>query len=536
MSDQNNGKFGIAGLVLDLAAGRLMDGAADVALRPKSFALLAYLVRKSGQVISKDELMTAVWPDVTVTDYSLTQCVRDVRRSMGQDGKGALRTVAGRGYMLSGVVVLPASPSFSEVARTVALPVAQAAVEGSAATDLRPALRSDGIAIAPFVILTSANPGDALLLDGLVHDVISRLARLRSFHVIARGSTFALRHLASDPVAMGRALGVAYVVTGTATITSHRVQIQVDLVDAVTGGIVRTDEFIEDPVRYQTLLVSLTDHLVQSIPREVTASERNRSLLMADHSLNAWQAYQRGVFHMLQFTSDQSRQARSYFERSIQLDPGFARAFAGLSYCHFLEAFLLPVDQRGAETDRALRAAGRAMHLDEDNPASNWDYGRALWLNGDVDGGTSQLRRAVDLSPGFAMGHQSLAFVLGQSGAPLEACSWALSAEDLSPFDPFLCAIYGSRAMALMRLGLAEEAAHWGTRAAQQYNVHKHILAISALASAYAGRNDDALKHMSRVRQLDGNYDLSRFLGAFSGLSADASALVRKVGPQIGLI
>ena len=538
MNGQLNSRFRFAGFTLDLTAGRFFAGGEDVTLRPKSFALLSYLVRNAGRVVSKDELMTVLWPDVTVTEDSLTQCVRDVRRALGRDGKAILRTLARRGYMLA-VEVMDigdlAFPSRSVPAAPVALIAAGALGVGSGPPEPRSAMRSDGVAVLPFIITSSARPEDAHLLDGLVHDVISRLARLRSFHVIARGSTFALRHLAADPVAAGRALGVAYVVVGAATVIAEKVRLQVDLVDARTGRIVRTDDFIEDRVRYRDLLFSLTDHLVQSIQREITASERNRSLLVPDHSLDAWQAYHRGLFHMLQFTSDQSLRARSYFERSIQLDPGFARAFAGLSYCHFIEAFLRPVDQRGAEMDLAIRTAGRAMQLDEENPASRWAYGRALWLNGDEDGGISQLRTAVQLSPSFAMGHQTLAFMVSQSGSPEEAHSWTMSAEELSPFDPFLCAIYGSRAMALIRLGNAEEAAVWGTKAAQQSNVHKHILGVAALASALAGREADARSQMARILQLDAGYNLSQFLGAFSGLSEDATALVRIVGPQIGL-
>lgn len=77
-----NERYLFAGFMLDLVAGRFFADGVEVQLRPKCFALLSHLVRNAGRVVSKDELMTVVWPDVTVTEDSLTQCVRDVRRAL----------------------------------------------------------------------------------------------------------------------------------------------------------------------------------------------------------------------------------------------------------------------------------------------------------------------------------------------------------------------------------------------------------------------------------------------------------------------
>lgn len=263
--------------------------------------------------------------------------------------------------------------------------------------------------------------------------------------------------------------------------------------------------------------------------------EPNRSLLVPLPSLDSWQAYHRGLFHMLQFEDSELQRAEGFFQLSIDRDPGFSRAHSAMSYCHFLEAFLRPVDQRGDKVDMALRSSSRAMQLDDQSPASRWAYGRALWLGGDHAGGIREMRTLVEISPSFAMGYQSLSFFLFQSGAPADTIDCAEKAESLSPFDPFLCAIYGARAMALWRQGDLERAADFAIRAARQHNAHKHILAISVMILTVAGRTDQADRCMRRVRRLDPQYSLGAFKDAFSGLSDDALFRIHQVAPRIGL-
>jgi DNA-binding winged helix-turn-helix (wHTH) protein/TolB-like protein len=119
MNGVANERYLFSGLTLDLDSGRLFSGGEEIALRPKSFALLAYMVRNAGRVISKDELMSELWPDVTVTEDSLTQCISDVRRALGSQGAGTLRTVPRRGYLLD-------TPIAAAVGRPVTTPDARA--------------------------------------------------------------------------------------------------------------------------------------------------------------------------------------------------------------------------------------------------------------------------------------------------------------------------------------------------------------------------------------------------------------------------
>ena len=149
---------------------------------------------------------------------------------------------------------------------------------------------------------------------------------------------------------------------------------------------------------------------------------------------------------------------------------------------------------------------------DDRDPAAHWAMGRALWLRGRHDESVAELERAVDLSPNFALGHYTLAFVHSQAGDPLAAIAAADHSRRLSPFDPLLFGMLGARAMALVRLGRFEEAAEWAVKAAARPNAHPHILAIAAYTLALAGSLDEARANAAALRRKVPRYGVEDFL------------------------
>jgi tetratricopeptide (TPR) repeat protein len=172
--------------------------------------------------------------------------------------------------------------------------------------------------------------------------------------------------------------------------------------------------------------------------------------------------------------------------------------------------------------------------VDDRDPAAHWAMGRAFWLRGQHDQSVNELERTIDLSPNFAMGHYTLAFVHSQAGDPDIAISSSDHSRDLSPFDPLLFGMLGSRAMALVRLGRFEEAAGWGIKAAARPNAHPHILAIAAYSLALAGSLDEARAHAAAIRRKLPRYGIADFLGAFR-FDPDGAALFRKGAKRIGM-
>jgi TolB-like protein/DNA-binding SARP family transcriptional activator len=404
-----------------------------------------------------------------------------------------------------------------------------------------PSTRADGapdsqqrrasIIVMPFAAATST---DADIANGLSHDVTFGLAKLRSLMVIARGTAVVVQSRAPSAQQAGSLLGVDYVASGGVRRWAGRMRIAVELAAAASGAIVWADEFSVPDQQTLELLGSITHRIVSALDNEVHLAERNRALLMPPDSLDAWQTYHRGLWHMYRFTSGDNNAAQALFARAVALDPTFSRAHAALSFTHFQNAFLLKAGDRGIEIDRAYHSASRALLADSLDPSAHWAMGRALWLRGDDDAAFSALDQSVALSPNFALGHYTLAFVHSQSGDPSAAIAAADVSQRLSPFDPLLFAIHASRVLGLLRLGQTDAAADYGRQVAGQPNAHVHARAVGAIALAAADRMPEALVQLALVRQERPRYDMHEFLAAFR-LAEDLEAICRQAGTRIGI-
>lgn len=371
------------------------------------------------------------------------------------------------------------------------------------------------------------------LADGLTHDIITRLAKLRDFFVIARGSVFALAEKDIAPEDAGRRLNVDYVATGSVRSLAGRVIVSVELVEVRTARIVWAETFEHRPDEIFVVIEDIGNNIVSSIAAEIATVERNRAMLKAPNSLNAWEAYHRGLWHMYRFTRQENELAQQFFNDALKLDPTFARAYAGLSFTHWQNAFQRWGD-RDRETGLAFETAGQSLLVDDRNPAAHWAMGRALWLRGEQDGSLLELSKAVDLSPNFALGHYALSFVHSQSGDPRLAIGSSDHSRHLSPFDPLLFGMMGARAMAHARLGEYNEAAEWALKAAARPNAHVIILAIAAHCLALAGRPDEARSYAAKIRNTWPDYRADDFIATFR-FDKDGEAMFRNGAKLIGL-
>ncbi|CAG1008964.1 hypothetical protein BURK1_03598 [Burkholderiales bacterium] len=393
--------------------------------------------------------------------------------------------------------------------------------------------RRASLAVMPFVDSDGSTGARGGAADALAHDVITRLAKLRSLFVIAQGTVFALHERRVGPEEAGRMLDVDYVASGTVRRQGKRLTVSVELTETRTARIAWTEVFDHSSDDAFVVLDEIGNRIVASIASEIEAIERNRAILKPPNSLDAWEAHHRGLWHMYRFNRTDNELARHFFETAVQLDPTFARAYAGLSFTHFQNAFQ-GWAERAPEIDRAYGAAGQSLMADDRDPAAHWAMGRALWLRGRHDQSVVELEQAIDLSPNFALGHYTLAFVNSQAGDPRAAISSSDHSRHLSPFDPLLFGMLGSRAMALVRLGQFDEAAQWAVKAAARPNAHPHILAIAAFSLALAGSLDEARTHATAIRRTLPRYGVSDFLGAFQ-FDPHGAALFRAGARRVGM-
>lgn len=394
--------------------------------------------------------------------------------------------------------------------------------------------RRASIAVMPFVERTaeaSIAPGGPA--GGLAHDLITRLAKLRSLFVIAQGTVFALSERHVGPEEAGRMLNVDYVVSGSLQRRGDRLTVTVELAETRSARVVWAEVFDQKSDDAFLVLGEIGDRIVASIANEIEMIERNRAMLKPPSSLDAWEAYHRGLWHMYRFNKADNERAQQFFQTAVHLDPTFSRAYGGLSFTHFQNAFQ-GWTRREPEVERAFDAAGQSLMADDRDPGAHWAMGRALWLRGHQDQSLVELEQAIDLSPNFALGHYTLAFVHSQGGDPRAAVRFSDHSRHLSPFDPLLFGMLGARAMALVRLKQFDEAAEWGLKAAARPNAHAHILAIAAYCLALAGRLEEARAQMAAIRKRLPGYRVDDFLTAMQ-FAPESAELFRQGARRIGL-
>ncbi len=406
-----------------------------------------------------------------------------------------------------------------------------AATEAPRPVDATPATRRPGsVVVLPFLETT---PESSAIARGLTDDLIERLARLRVLFVIARGTAYALGGRSHDVREVGRLLDVAWAVSGAVRREGERVTLQVELAATRDAGILWAERAEARLDGTHGPIDAMVDRVVAAVAQQIERAESRRAVLKAPGTLDGWEAYHRGLWHMYRFTGADNARAERCFRRAIELDPTFSRAHAGLSFTHFQNVFLDLTPDRDHQLALALTAARTSVGADDRDPAAHWALGRALWLRGDHDDSLGELERSVELSPNFALGLYTLGFVHAQAGDPSAALEATRQSFALSPFDPLAFGMLASRALAHMRLGEQEEAAAWAVKATNRPNAHSHILAIAATNLALAGRREAGRAFAARSRTLRAGYTVEDLLRAFR-FEPEAKALLRAGARRIG--
>jgi adenylate cyclase len=228
--------FSFESFTLDLRRGCLRREDREVELRPKSFEVLRYLVENAGRLVSKDELIRAVWPNVIVTDESLTRCVSDARLALGDNDQTIIKTVPRRGYLFAAPVSLPPERPDREDA------IDRQPVGTAAKPEPRETAPLLSIVVLPFANLGGGTEQD-YFVDGITESLTTDLSRIRGAFVIASNTASAYRGKAMDARQIGRELGVRYVMEGSVQSGADRIRVNAQLIDAETGAHLWAERF-----------------------------------------------------------------------------------------------------------------------------------------------------------------------------------------------------------------------------------------------------------------------------------------------------
>ena len=320
------------------------------------------------------------------------------------------------------------------------------------------------IAVLPFANF-SGDPEQEFFADGITEDIISLLAGWRAFPVIARNSTFTYKGQTVDIVKIGRELGVRYVVEGSVRKSGHRVRVTAQLIRADTGHHIMAERYDRDLTDLFELQDEIASTIAGAVEPELLKFERERIVERAEHNEDAYQSYQRGMWHHYRHTKDDNIEAQACFRRALAIDPQYPQATGALAISICNAAYLGWAAEAEARYAEAFEAAQRAVTLDARYPNAHFALGLVCMWTSRSDRAMTAFQEAIKLNPSFAAAHVLLGQMYLYRNQLDEALELAEKGIRLSPSDPRLFIWLPALAGAHYQLGHYAEAIEIGRRA-----------------------------------------------------------------------
>ncbi len=454
--------FRFGEFVLDLDRGALLKDEQEIRVRPKSFEVLRYLVEHAGMLVSRDELLEAVWSGSIVTDDAVTQCLIDIRKALGDSKQHMIRTVPRRGYILE-VDVEPAGgidgrepghPPSSVPGRGYALGLLAVAVIAAlwwsqnvpppAGTDnelVAEPVRRNAIAVLPFDDMSPAQD-HAYFADGVSEEILNMLARRAEMRVIARTSSFSFRGEAADISTIADRLNVSHVLEGSVRKDGDSLRISVQLIDASSGEYLWTERFDRELSTYS--LFAIQSEIATTVARKIPAMNSanfDREQGLPTQSLAALEAYYEGRRLIESRQPEDLDRAADFFRESIRQDPQFALAYVSLATTVGLQSYYGSLSERLA-WQLARTAVDRALELDSLLGEAYAELAFLQMVDGDLAAAEASYRRCLELNPNYAAGYQWFGEFLSDNGRAEEAIVYSKIATELDPRSAIIASDY----------------------------------------------------------------------------------------------
>jgi adenylate cyclase len=391
--------------------------------------------------------------------------------------------------------------------QTIRATASKASAEPALSTEKPPLPDKPSIAVLPFQNM-SGDPEQDYFVDGMVEDIIAALSRFRSLFVIARNSSFTYKGQAVDVKQAGRDLGVRYVLEGSVRKAGNRIRITGQLIDAVTGAHLWAERYDRDLSNIFALQDEISGSVAGIIEPALAAAEQQRVLRKPPERLDAWEAYQRGLWHFHRYRADDNKTAMAFFRQAIALDLNFAPGHYGYALAlqwdiwHFSNRPFLEVQGTAREE------AHIAVSLDNNDAIARAVLAHMMMWGSEWEAAIAEARTAIALNPNSAFVISMLGCVLGFGGYREEALDRLHQAMRASPHDPltWLWATWiGTIQLYSRKFDAAVETLHQVVRLRPGYTTAQVLIAASL---AHLGRLDEARDHLSRaqVRGLDSRY------------------------------
>jgi len=551
--------------VLDLDRGCLLLDGSEIALRPKTFAVLHCLADNCGRLVSKEELFAAVWPNLVVTDDALVQSVGELRRALGDDGARLIKTIPRRGYRFetdvsavdplvpTSIIATPPATASDGAAQsqkttvgartsldsfatahagllvglfTLATLLAASVIWSGFATDQpvfnilgrdqatveRPATGVNAaIAVLPF--LNQSDDSDReYFADGLTQDIINALGRFPELTVMSWNAVSPYKGKPASPGAIARSLSVQYQVEGSVIRNGDHLRVIAQLVNA-DGRVLWSARFDEELADLFALQNRITTEIVGALAIRVTKIEQQRVLAKPAETLEAYDYVLRARPAMQRPTRDNNVEARALLRRAIEVDPTSAAAYAALAETYHVAVAMgwaeSPTDAMG----RAEEMAAKALSLDNTQVRAHVTLGRVHIFHQRYELAKAEMDRTIAINPNDAhglAGRGNVLMWLGQTDAAIQALEQAQRIDpDLSAIDRFALSLaYYLKRRYDSAIGQAE----LNLRETAGANFSRIVLAA---AYAQHDRLEDAARVAKEIRRMDPTFDPRAFGSKF---------------------
>jgi adenylate cyclase len=376
---------------LDRLGRRLTHGKAEVPLSGRAFDVLCVIAAAGGEMVAKETLLQNVWPGLTVEENNLQVQISTLRKALGS---GVIATVPGRGYRITMTSHAEVSPVWEIVGKP-------------------------SIAVLPFTNMNGAID-EEYFGDGMADDIITELSRTQSFFVITRNSSFLYRGRDIDIRKAARDLGVRYMLTGMVRRGESRLRVSTQLIDTERTHILWAEKFDRLLRDMFDLQDEITGQVTKAVVPTVAAAELRRALRKPPESLDAWEAYQRGLWHASKYSLDDIGPAREFLNRAIRLDETLAAAHTALAWVYAIETQYFGL--RTFEEAALLEAehARMGVMLDPNDAIAHGTLAASLFNCCEFGGAWEHVNLALSINPDCAIAHHARGWLLMFSGRPTE--------------------------------------------------------------------------------------------------------------------
>jgi len=511
----------------DTERRELHRGADAVSITPQVFDLLDYLIRNRERVVSKDDLISAVWNGRIVSDAALTTRLNAARNAIGDSGDAQrlLKTLPRKGFRFVGSVREGKRPAVAPVAADQDLKENNCPESSNTVTvhGLGSGTHSGGRASAPIsaprlsiVVLPfvnfSGDPQQDYFVDGVTESLTTDLSRISGSFVIARNTAFTFKGKAVDVQQVGRELNVRYVLEGSVQRGGNRLRVSVQLIDAETGSHLwaeRFDKPFGDLFDMQDEIVSRLANTLnaQLIAAEARRAERSLHPDAMDLNFQGRACLNRGT------TPEYLERARGFFELALELDPRNVGAMLGVASVDAAVGASFMTDDGAARFAAAEAASIKALSLAPNLALAHICLGFVQMFTNRADQGIGEYEQALALDRNLADAHALIGFAKYFLGRGAETETHIQEAFRLSPRDTLAPRWMVWVGFANVQLGAYTEAVTWlrrGLDANRNYSAAHFVLAA---ALARLAELDEARAAVHAGLALDPNFSIRRFRG-----------------------